>query len=254
MRRYTSLLMAAALLCTGCQSDETDSVSSTDTSNATVEAAATNEAATVEAAATNEPAAPDSVPATEEAEQTTHAPDTSEAPVEVDLVFEAGVWLAGVDEIPVAYVFIGEDGKSGSSTDLETGEELSFTYKIGVNEFTVSCGDNVTTYPITGGDQSMFTFANGDTEVTMRCKYTATEDFSFYTNEQLCILALNYYTAQTGSTPTSAEALSNSDNTVTIHLYDNMDDHIATAAWYTVDRLTAEGTEDILGEAVDLDA
>ena len=43
-------------------------------------------------------------------------------------------------------------------------------------------------------------------------------------------------------------AMTNEDNTVTVQLYDNLGDHNSTAAWYIVDRFTAEATDLFTGE------
>ena len=46
-------------------------------------------------------------------------------------------------------------------------------------------------------------------------------------------------------------AQTNDDGSVSIQVYENLGDHNSTAAWYTVDRMTATGT-DSSGNDVDL--
>ena len=59
-------------------------------------------------------------------------------------------------------------------------------------------------------------------------------------------LALSFYRenngAQDNQTLTSA-AQTNEDGSVSIQVYENLGDHNSTAAWYTVDRMTAAGTD-----------
>jgi len=42
------------------------------------------------------------------------------------------------------------------------------------------------------------------------------------------------------------------DGTVTFQLYDELDDHISTAAWYVIDRFTAKGKDGNTDEEIDL--
>ena len=74
-----------------------------------------------------------------------------------------------------------------------------------------------------------------------------------YTDEELSQMALDYYAAKhDGNVPSTAYIEVSDDVSVTIHLFDNMEGHIATYAWYKVDRKTAEGEEIALGEKIDL--
>ena len=50
----------------------------------------------------------------------------------------------------------------------------------------------------------------------------------------------------------TSAAQTNEDGSVAIQVYENLGDHNSTAAWYTVDRITAAGT-DGSGNEVDLD-
>ena len=45
---------------------------------------------------------------------------------------------------------------------------------------------------------------------------------------------------------------STNDGTATIQLFDQVDDHKSTSAWYTIDRVTLKGTDDMLNEEVDM--
>lgn len=73
-----------------------------------------------------------------------------------------------------------------------------------------------------------------------------------YTDEELCNMAREYYTAHNNYTPSVVEVDSvTEDGKVLIHLYDIMEDHTATSDWYLVDRVTAKGTN-ILEEKINL--
>lgn len=72
------------------------------------------------------------------------------------------------------------------------------------------------------------------------------------TDEELTELALCYYEKHYGYRPNDAGLQDNGDGTVSIQLYDNLDGHNSTCAWYTIDRLTLLGKDDNTREAVDL--
>ena len=77
-----------------------------------------------------------------------------------------------------------------------------------------------------------------------------------YTPKELCAMAQDYYEKHNDFRPPVADSASNSDGTVTIHLYEIVSNgdgtfHTATSAWYTVDS-KGVGTDDITGESVRL--
>ncbi len=72
-----------------------------------------------------------------------------------------------------------------------------------------------------------------------------------YTIESLCEMALDYYEALTGYRPSSAAGEKQADGMVVIQLYDNLGDHNSTSDWYTVDPMSAVGTN-MMGETINL--
>ena len=62
-----------------------------------------------------------------------------------------------------------------------------------------------------------------------------------------------YYNAQNESDYSGYAEISgrNEDGTLLIHLYEDMGDHIATAAWYTIDPVTYQGYDDVEGGSID---
>lgn len=72
-----------------------------------------------------------------------------------------------------------------------------------------------------------------------------------YSIDALCEMALDYYEALTGYRPSQAAGGKRDDGMVVIQLYDNLGDHNSTSDWYTVDPMSAVGTNTI-GETIDL--
>ena len=73
-----------------------------------------------------------------------------------------------------------------------------------------------------------------------------------YTNKELCEMALDHYEKEYDYRPTISEVDSEDGDMITIHLYDIVDDHTATSAWYEIDRNTGRGEDVILGNKVDI--
>ncbi len=256
MKRLLPLLLTAAVIATGCTSDEISSdivTKESDTSEVVIDTVETNEAM-----------APAAGPATEEAAHTTEAPSTEEvtaepsAPEEDKTVFEAGTWtlyeITAIDErIPIGYCFMNDDGMSGENLLFEDGTGYRFEYEIGINEIRVTVdGENVTV-PIAGGDPSyvMLDIPDcGRVDMVYFSDATKADIPEFYSNEQLGLMAQEYYAILNDHTPSCIGTSTNADGTVTIHLFDSFEDHNATSAWYTVDRWSTVGTDDIMGDEV----
>ena len=72
-----------------------------------------------------------------------------------------------------------------------------------------------------------------------------------FSQKELEQMALDYYEAKTGYRPGNVESEVNKDGTVSIHLYDDFEDHISTSDWYSVDPKTGVGTN-VRDEKIDL--
>ena len=107
---------------------------------------------------------------------------------------------------------------------------------------------------VTDAEHITLRWDSGETTHLTYVSNKGTGEFFFYTNMDLCNLAVNYYIQKGGfdAERLTAGAASNEDGTVTIQVYENLGDHNSTAAWYTVDRVTARGTDGNTGEAVAL--
>lgn len=173
-------------------------------------------------------------------------------------VFQAGTWfVSGKDS--AAYYFFDADGASGRTASLENGTGVGFTYSVQDNQVTFRMGaeDAVVKGTLTKSDDTHASIVwerETENEETMRfISDRGSEDFRFYTNEDLCRMAAAYYIKTTGEDAPQAAADTDPE-TVSIQLYRNAGDHNSTCAWYQVNRQTAKGTDVNTGAEIDLSA
>lgn len=76
------------------------------------------------------------------------------------------------------------------------------------------------------------------------------EDKKEYTDTELMEYAVKYYDKTYGQVPPHKSIEDNDDGTVTIHFYDSFETHNATWAWYTIDKQTGMGTNDVTFEKI----
>ena len=196
--------------------------------------------------------------ATDETETPDDATDETETPDEsggdaAQSLFTPGTWLSDLGQ----YYFFDADGAAGRTASLEDGTGVAFSYTAQDGEavFALGAADNESACTVTGeGETRTLTWADGTVENLSYVSELGSDEFAFYTNVELADLALAYYKQVSGETDTEglvAAAAANEDGTVAIQVYQNLGDHNSTSAWYTVDRLTATGT-DADGNEVDL--
>ncbi len=220
MKKFTALIIMTALLCTGCSNSDTASGSSaSDSATSAVDS---------------------SSPA--DISQSTEAGVTAQS-------FKAGVWDVETNNIPTGYYTMYDDGKSGSTLEFDMGTGVDFEYEIGTSTVIFRFGDteSETVFNCTESDGSGYYKFSNDEGNTLEIRYNPAlkeEELFFYSNMNLCELALDYYIAHYNYAPNSVAVQCNEDGTVTLHLYDNLGDHNSTYAWFTVDRFTAKGTDD----------
>lgn len=245
------ILLSAVLLCAGCQSKQNETASQpSDTSSAesSVTSAVTS---SVTSAATAETLPEDTGEATQTSTVTAEPTAEPTAESQTEYLFLPGVWR-GED----SYFFFHEDG---------SGQLLNFEYGIGVGfQMEPFAGDSLTFHMGAADDNTVFgvsdvtgesvtlTTDDGTTDTLVYVVGSDPETFTFYSNEEARTLALSFYQAQTGYAPQYAGVQNNADGTLTIQLYDEVDGHNSTSAWYTVDRVTLVGTDDMTGDTVDL--
>lgn len=197
----------------------------------------------------SEPSAPTQPPAASD-HTTTETPSASS---NENVTFTPGTWLSDGGQ----YYFFDEGGTTGRTASLEDGTGVGFTYSIVGTEaaFSMGAADNTSSCAVSrDGDTIALAWADGATEKLTYVSEQGSDTFQFYSNQELADLALNFYKennhVQDNQNLVSA-AQANDDGSVSIQVYENLGDHNSTAGWYTVDRMTATGT-DGSGNEVDL--
>lgn len=170
--------------------------------------------------------------------------------------FQAGTWLAKSEDAGT-YYFFDADGSSGHTASQETGTGLGFTYTVqdGRGTFSMGSADNTSacTLEQTDREHVIIKWDDGREESLTYISEETSEEFRFYSNDDLRTLAISCYArAAGGAESLDAAAADNEDGTVTIQVYENRGDHNSTAVWYSVDRRTGKGVDVNTGEAVDL--
>lgn len=171
--------------------------------------------------------------------------------------FKPGTWRGAE-----GYYFFRDDATSGCTLNFELGIGVGFDYEVmsrseGFVNFhmgAVDSSEGVVVSDLTE-DSFTLTWEDGTKEKLVYVSSQPEDEFKFYTNEQLQQIALKYYQANNdGYTPQYCGVQSNDDGTATIQLYDLVEDHNSTAAWYTIDRVTLKGTDDTMNTDVDMSA
>ena len=177
--------------------------------------------------------------------------ETTSASPNEDAAFTPGTWLSDGGQ----YYFFDEGDTTGRTASLEDGTGVGFTYSLVGTEATFSMGaaDNAASCTVSrDGDTVTLVWADGTSEKLTYVSDQGSDTFQFYSNQELADLALNFYQENNQDSQNLASAAqTNEDGSVSIQVYENLGDHNSTAAWYTVDRMTATGT-DGAGNAVDL--
>lgn len=240
-------LTLTALLLAGCQSD----------AQPTGDDSPSPEQSEPVSPSQNESASP------EQSESESPEPSESgeEAPAEVadQPVFTPGTWLGVAPDGNQQYYFFNPDGTSGSTSNLEYGIGVAFEYEIeedGRVLFHMGAVDvdNYCTVEAADAEHLTLQWDDGSVEELSYASTLGAGEFTFYSERELCDLAVAYYRQNSGEETGELAAGSavNDDGTITIQVYESLGDHNSTAAWYKVDRFTAQGTDENTGEAVDL--
>ena len=201
---------------------------------------------------------PESEPS-ESAETSTQTPPSMEQskPNQVQQKFKAGTWLATGGDVDQFY-FFDADSATGRTASLENGTGLGFTYEGKDGKTIFHMGDIESPLPcrVIVTDEEHITL-EWEAQYTQTLTYYSnldSENFFFYTNEELCQMALREYETKNGLTDSglSVGAETGKDGSVTLQIYQNLSDHNSTVAWYQVDRCTAKGPDVNTGEVVEL--
>ena len=179
-------------------------------------------------------------------------PETSDTDND-DLELSSGIWW-GVGDSDDSYYLLDSDG-SGIVISQSSGTESNFEYELDGDEILFRIDDSINTTPaqieFINSDYLIIDYSNGDREEWTYLGELTFEDFTFYSSDELCLMARDYLRSENGSEPQYTNAYITESGLIAIHLYDIVDDHTSTCQWYTVDRFTAQGT-DFFDEPVDL--
>lgn len=180
------------------------------------------------------------------------SPAATPAPSDESSLFTPGTWLSDKGQ----YYFFDENGKTGRTSSLSDGTGAGFEYSVSGGEADFSIGGAGSSSKCTvSRDEDSITleWADGVKEQLSFVSELGSDEFEFYTDDELASLALEYYKAHSGEDTdglvSAAEA--NADGSVTVQIYRSLGDHNSTAEWYTLDRITASGT-DSAGNPVEL--
>lgn len=179
-------------------------------------------------------------------------PAATPAPSDESSLFTPGTWLSDKGQ----YYFFDENGKTGRTSSLSDGTGAGFEYSVSGGEADFSIGGAGSSSKCTvSRDEDSITleWADGVKEQLSFVSELGSDEFKFYTNDELASMALSYYKSNSGepSDGLLSAAETNADGSVTVQVYRNLGDHNSTSEWYTLDRLTASGT-DSAGNAVEL--
>lgn len=172
-----------------------------------------------------------------------------------DYSFRSAVWLAKDTADDSERYFRFFDDANGIMLEQETGTGVGFTCELTPEKGTFHFGapDTSTTVEFIWLDENTvaLNWSDGKQEVLTFLRENGAEELTFFSNEQLSAMALAYCEGHTGYRPSMVSTIINMDETISIQLYDLVDDHTSTTDWYTVDRYTGTGF-DILSQPVDL--
>lgn len=204
---------------------------------------------------------PKESPQPQDTPTTVSEPDKQETPPEEpqkpDSPFKSGVWMASGEETD-QYYFFNEDGTSGSRVDYEKGINSEFSYAPDGDKtvFRMKSDDKTLPCKIVTKDETHIALEWDEQPAEQLTFFSPldSEHFHFYTNEELCKMALEDYELYygPGDPPFSVDAGDNGDGTVTIQIYQILSGHNSTAAWYQIDRCTGEGKDVNSGDSIDL--
>lgn len=170
--------------------------------------------------------------------------------------FVRGVWAADDGQQRTGY-YLFTDGHSGAYLDTERAIGVGFDVDM-VNgervDFHMGAADvnDYAALKVSGEGQRTLTWEYDKRVENLTLLTDANpDDFTFYAAADLGEAALADYADKNGSQPEYVGYVVHVDGTVDIQLYDEVDGHNSTAAYYQIDSLTGKGQNVTSGEAVD---
>lgn len=173
------------------------------------------------------------------------------------VAFKAGTWFCTSEAGSIGYFSFSVDGVTGVHYGLVDGVEKHFSC-IEENQIVslIWESDVLLSGSLEQLDEDTGIITTQSNEV-LTFTYVSDRtpgDFVFYPTAELLDMARAYQKKTTGFESVWVAYVDNEDSTITIQLFTDMEDHITTDALYTVNRITATGTDDILETEVDLKA
>ena len=137
----------------------------------------------------------------------------------------------------------------------DIGSGVGFSYDISGDQIIFHFGDPENNTPVkvemVDEDNRIVTFDGDIPEKWTYIGDMTLDDFHFYSNTELIEMARAYHKAVYCEETEYANAEIDENGSIVIQLYDFVDDHISTTAWYIVDRFVPVGV-DGSGREVDL--
>ena len=188
-------------------------------------------------------------------EETEQPEETEDTAVNQEML-KPGIWTAAQNEELTRY-FVFYDNMTGLDLDADSGKGMTFEYKIEDNEIVFYMGTTKNevsaTMEKTDDEHIALSWSYGESETIHWALDVPEGGLTFYSSRDLSDKCLDYYEAHhEGERPEEVAWENNLDGTVTFQLFDELDDHISTSAWYVIDRFTAKGKDANTDEEIDL--
>lgn len=179
----------------------------------------------------------------------------SAVPVDDGTSFPRGVWAADDGEQRVGY-YLSYDGHSGAFLDTERAIGVGFEVEIEDKKANFHMGaadvnDYAEWLANDNGKRQLTWESDGRIEHLTLIPSADPDSFTFYAAVDLGDAALRDYEQKNGSQPEFVGYTVGIDGMVEIQLYDLVDGHNSTAAYYQIDSITGKGKNVSSGEAVD---
>ncbi|MGN0164943.1 MAG: hypothetical protein ACI39R_02065 [Lachnospiraceae bacterium] len=171
------------------------------------------------------------------------------------VVFNKGTWFGVKGEISLGYFSFDPETHAGIIHGLTDGSCREFTYQEVDNTVTITCeGELLYTGTMEQLDEYtvVLTLENNEQIILTYVSDRTGDEFIYYTTVELVDMAQKYYEKENSVLPSGATYFDNSDSTITIRLFEGEGTRDNPDAEYTLNRITATGTDDLTEEAVDV--
>ena len=149
-------------------------------------------------------------------------------------VFKPGTWVVTRPYVSCCYMVFYEDGLSGSRLDAVNGNIVDFSFEVGAlpEELKIVSCEQI------DEDYINAEYADG-TKMSFRYVSEKTDGFTFYPEEELCRLAVDYYNGGKKNEEVYAEVKEWDHASVTVAVYTGSGEEKKQRAVYVMDRVSA---------------